>query len=84
MVADPSGVAAVWLRYDTGSGAVTVAMMPDGPDGYTATVGPFGDGEVTANRPIELVVTATDEQEPFDARQFHRADPAQLRDRMTP
>ena len=60
MVADPSGVAAVWLRYDTGSGAVTVAMMPDGPDGYTATVGPFGDGEVTANRPIELVVTATD------------------------
>lgn len=59
-VVDPSGIAGVSLRYDTGRGAKTVPMSASGSNSYSVTLGPFADNEVAADRPVSLVVTAVD------------------------
>ncbi len=59
-VVDPSGVASVSLRSDTGSGERTIPMSSSGSNSYSATLGPYTDDEVTADRPVSLVVTALD------------------------
>ena len=59
-MSDLAGVAAVDLRYDTGTGPVTATMVPTGGDRYETAVGPFAEDEVDADTPITLTVVAVD------------------------